>query len=210
MATRREVGKQLAQLSGDPRDMQISEADKVPYTRNQRSGEPADSFSEIITCRIDGQLMRLIEELVQLSAPYYRTKSDFLRDALFKWAQYLHATWVADPDAVEPLVRQLAEISKQAWQTQTQADFVAMFVSIDKALNEYVNDPDALDKLAEETAGYVEKIQEVGDSYWRNKTITAFVDMPVFSRVHNKLKESPKYSGSGLCQLLAVWASRRR
>lgn len=207
----REVRRQLAELAGDPREMDVTATkNATPYTRTQQSGDPADQFSELITCRIDGQLMRLIEEQVQGLYPYYRTKSDYVRDAIFKWARHLHQEWFGpNAGAQEPLVKQLELISRQAYETQQHRNFAAVVAALSDNLYDLVRAPGGVEKLAEEVAEYAEKIQDIDDTYWRSRTIANFVGMPSFETVLQTLKTDPRYADTPLVKLLSTWGSQR-
>lgn len=209
----RQTREELAKLMGDPNELEINytEADKraqTPYTRSKESQDPNDQFSELMSFRIDGQLMRLIEEQVELLRPYYRTKSDFCRDAVFKWAKYIHDEYMAPGNPVEPVVAKLEMISKQAWETEQRRNFTEMMGNVNSNLYDLLND-NAIEKLAEETAKYVELIEEVTDSYWKTRSIREFVEMPVFPNMLRAFRGEPEYAGTKLVKVLESWSNQK-
>lgn len=209
----RKVREELAQLVGDPTELEItfSDADKnkqTPYTRSKDSSDPQDQFSELMSFRIDGQLMRLIEEQVELLRPYYRTKSDLCRDAVFKWCKYLHDQYMAPGNPVEPVVMKLEMVAKQAWETEQRRNFADAMASVSANLYDLLNDQ-ALDKLAEEAAKYVEMIEDITDTYWKNRSIREFVEMPVFPNMMRALKNDGSYQDTGLVRILSSWMNQK-
>jgi hypothetical protein len=152
--------------------------------------------------------MRLVEEQVDLLRPYYRTKSDFVRDAIFKWSKFLHEEYLAPGNAVEPLVQKLDMISKQATETQQRRELVDLFAIVNTNLFDLVKD-DAIEKVAEETATYAERINDITDTYWKTRAIREFVEMPVYSSLIRKLRTNEAYKNSGLVRLLSTWANQK-
>lgn len=213
MATRKQIKSDMAELLGNPSDMEFNfdedERKKLtPYQRSKDSQDPNDQFSELVTCRIDGQLMRLIEEQVELLRPYYRTKSDFVRDAIFKWSKFLHEEYLAPGNPVEPLVQKIDMISRQASETLQRREFVEMVQAVNTNLFDFIKD-DAIEKLAEETAAYAEKINDISDTYWKTRAIREFVEMPVFASLIRTLRSDDAYKNSGLVRLLQTWSNQK-
>lgn len=207
------IKSDIARLMGDPNDMDFnfSEEEKrklTPYQRSKDSNDPTDQFSELVTCRVDGQLKRLIEEEVSLLRPFYRTTSDFVRDAIFKWTKFLHENYLAPGNPVEPLVLKLDMIARQASETAQRRDFVQLISAINGNLHDLILD-NAIEKLAEETAEYAEHINEITDTYWKTRAIREFVEMPVFPSLLRLLRGDPTYQNSGLVKLLETWGNQK-
>lgn len=168
-----------------------------------------DSFTELITCRIDPELMRLIEEQVALVHPYYRTKSDFVRDALYKWSKYLHENYLGKNTPVDQLALKIQFLSDQAHESEQRRVFATTMTKVNDNLKAILADA-ATPKLAEETAKVAEKIDDLGDDYWKARAIREFCEMPIFPHVLNALEADSRYNQSALVRLLRVWRNSRQ
>lgn len=210
---RSEVTEQLAILNGDPTAVEINyPAEKAmniaPYTKAKDSADPDDQFTEIVTFRVDGALKRLGEETTAMLQPWYRTHSDLARDAYFKWLKYLQEEFLAPGSKVEPLAIKLDLLSKQAYETDQRRRFTELVSMLDKNLTDLINDG-AVVKLAEEMAGYADTIQQISDSYWKNRTIREFCEMGSFPKAMRLLKQDAQLKDSGLVKLMSQWESQR-
>ncbi len=215
MATKKD-SKTLQQIStmvGDPNEKEINytvaEVDKNhPYTKDKESGNPEDQYSELVSFRVDGQMVRFIEEVVEILRPHYRTKSDFCRDALFKWAMWVHDNMMSGGSAVEPLAIKIDQLSRQSWEGETRRTLTHTIGTLDKNFADLIRD-NAVEKIADDAASLVEKIDSIGETYWRNRAIREFVEMPSFSRILDNLKKSSTYGGTPLVTVLNDWQNRK-
>lgn len=209
----REVQQELAMLNGDPNTVEFNftpdkQQQLAPYVKAKDSGDPDDQFTEIVTFRVDGSLKRLGEETAALLHPWYRTHSDLARDAYFKWLKFLQEEFLAPGSRVEPLAIKLDLLSKQAHETDQRRRFTELITTIDRNLADLLNDG-AVEKLAEELAGYAETINQINDTYWKNRTIRELCETPTFPRILRTLKGDAIYKDSGLVKLLSTWETQR-
>jgi hypothetical protein len=209
----RTVRQELALLNGDPNQVEFNFSDEKtksiqPYTKPANSSDPDDQFTEIVTFRVDGALKRLGEETTALLHPWYRTHSDLARDAYFKWIKFLQESYLAPGSNIEPVAMKLDMLSKQAYETDQRRRFAELVSTLDRNLTDLLND-NAIEKLAEECSGYCETIQQINDTYWRNRTIREFCEMQSFKRMLRVLKADPNYQSTGLVKLLSQWESSR-
>lgn len=215
MATKKnsKTMQQISTLAGDPneKDINYSVAEvqrNHPYTKDKDSGNPEDQYSELISFRVDGQLMRFIEELTEILRPHYRTKSDFCRDAIFKWSMWVHDNMMGSGSSVEPLAIKIDQLSRQAWEGETRRTLTHTIGTLDNNFADLIRDG-ATEKIADEAASLVEKIDGIGETYWRNRAIREFVEMPSFSRILENLKKSSVYGGTPLVTVLSDWYNRK-
>lgn len=213
MTTKSSVQQELALLNGDPNQVEFNYSEEQatrlhPYSREKNSSDPEDQFTEVVTFRVDGALKRLGEETTAILHPWYRTHSDLARDAYYKWLKYLQEQFMAPGSRVEPLAIKLDLLSKQAYETDQRRRFTELIATLDRNLGDLLSDG-ATEKMAEELAGYCETIQSINDTYWKNRTIREFCEMPSFSRMLRVLKADPDYKDSGLVRLLMGWENQR-
>ncbi len=215
MATKKnsKTMQQMSALAGDPNEKEINysvaEVEKNhPYTKDKESGNPDDQYSELLSFRVDGQLVRFIEELTEILRPHYRTKSDFCRDAVFKWGMWVHDNMMSGGSAVEPLAMKIDQLSRQAWEGETRRTLTHTFSTLDSNFADLIRDG-AVEKIADEAASLVEKIDSIGESYWRNRSIREFVEMPTFTGIVGVLQRSGTFSSSPLVTVLTDWQNRK-
>lgn len=215
MATRKDSKtlQQISVLSGDPTEKEITYTPQEvernhPYTRDKESGNPEDQYSELVTFRVDGQLVRFVEEMTEVLRPYYRTKSDFCRDALFKWSMWVHDNLVGSGTPAEPLAIKMDQLSRQAWEGETRRTLSKTFSVMDANFSDLLRDG-ATAKIADEAAGVVEKVNSIGETYWRQRSIREFVEMPCFRSLLGTLKDSSTFGSSPLVTVLNDWQNSR-
>ncbi len=205
----RQTMEQISKMVGDPNEKEITfTTEQVqksgPYARDKESGNPEDQYSELCSFRIDGQLMRFIEELVEVLRPHYRTKSDFCRDAVFKWAKWTHENMMGAGSTVEPLAIKIDQLSRQAWEGETRRTLTQTIGTLDSNFADLLRD-NAVEKIADEAAELVEKIDGIGETYWRNRAIREFAEMPSYPRILETLRNAKAYSGTPLVTVLNDW-----
>jgi len=166
----------------------------VPYTKTKSEHGDARGESITVQVRMNPDIKRLIDEFVQMGRQEgipYKTSSDFIRDAIYKWLRKCWMSFYPNNYEKRKLFAKEDAFLKRALDIEHRAIMRKTLHTFFEAVNVYLKEQtkNGLQQLCKELRWWVGEIEGIrtSDPYYHELYAREMIRHPSIKRVHDFL-----------------------